>query len=210
MDYHCCVGALIYPWGHSYDRELPANEKTEHLRLARKIQEQFPRYKAGRAIEIVNYVAVGASDDFYHETFGATSFTFEGAVNVENRNFEKHTQMWDALLADQAAATSTPPVPQLGARPTLAVLASDQAGVSLAAAGPAGTASMTLCKGDLAACAAGATVDLNFAAPQQIGERIVFKAAQAFAVASQEVFTLQARDAAGAVRQSAVFRLTSQ
>jgi len=210
MDYHCCVGALIYPWGHSYDKELPANAKAEHLRLAGKIQEQFPRYKAGRAIEIVNYVAVGASDDFYHETFGATSFTFEGAVNVENRNFDKHTQMWDVLLADQAAASTTPPVAQPTARPTLAILGSDQNNLTLAAAGPAGTASMTLCKGDLAACSSSGNVAANFSSPQQIGERIVFRSAQIVSVTSQDLFTLQARDAAGAIRQSAVFKISAQ
>ena len=208
MDYHCCVGALIYPWGHSETSQLPPAEKAEHLRLAKKIQEQFPTYRAGRAYEIVNYTAVGAADDFYHETFGSTSFTFEGAVNVENRNFDKHTRMWDELLSDQAAKMSTSPVtPQADQRPTIAVMASDASGLTLAAAAGVGTASMTLCKGNASACSSGLSVALTFGSAQQVGQRLIFKTSQTVNFISQELVTLQARDTAGAVLHSAVFKL---
>jgi hypothetical protein len=205
LDYHCCVGALIYPWGHSETRQLPAAELAEHKRLANKMLGRFGNYPSGQAYQIVGYTAVGASDDWFHETFGATSFTFEGAQGRENRNFQKHTDMWDELLADKAgpAGTGGVVVPVTGVDQSLFLaVAADLGGgqLRLAVAGQ-GAQSIGLCRGAADACRAGSSaVVVRFVQGRPVGDRVVFSDGAAVTVAAGETWTLLSYDAAGAVK----------
>lgn len=100
LDYHCCGAALIYPWGHSAIEKMPVAEERVHRKTAQTMLTGFHGYQTGQAIDVIGYVAVGASDDFYHERFGARSFTFEGAEGIENRQFELHAALWERVLGE--------------------------------------------------------------------------------------------------------------
>ena len=93
MDYHCCVGAIIHPWGHSRDKlEDPMQQVYEMA--SGKLLLPFPNsYFAGNAWQVVRYLASGTSQDYYFQQYGALSFTFEGAYRVEQRLFKEHTEM---------------------------------------------------------------------------------------------------------------------
>ncbi|MCX6119959.1 MAG: M14 family metallopeptidase [Proteobacteria bacterium] len=201
MDYHCCVGALIYPWGHSKTKQLAAPEKAEHLRIAGIIQNEFPTYKAGRAFDIVNYIAVGAADDFYHETFGATSITFEGAEGVENRNFEKHTTMWDRLLNDIAKDDQPNKIENTDQNVYLNIVDSNNNEVTLEASAKQNSQTMRLCQGNIAKCSENSN-NLNFTRSRSTSEHEIFVASKKFAIVAGESYTLQSYDSSNNVLQS--------
>ncbi len=207
MDYHCCVGALIYPWGHSATAELPEPAKSEHKRLAKMILGNFPSYKAGRAIEIVNYVAVGASDDFFYESMGASAFTFEGAYGVEHRNFDKHTRMWDQLLADKAESVTITTAPA-----TLAIASENAQGqISTWVGTSKNTSSLSLCAGDAVTClGSNAKIVTTYKDPQTIGERFIYKANAAMTVTNGAVYTILEKDSTGSISKSATVRFQSR
>ncbi len=102
LDYHCCAGALIYPWGHSRREKMPLSEELAHRRIADLMLEGFQGYGVGQAADVIGYTAVGASDDYYHEAFGARAFTFEGTEALEHTQFELHAGLWERVLADLA------------------------------------------------------------------------------------------------------------
>ncbi len=103
LDYHCCGTALIYPWGHSEKERMPPVDERAHRKMAQLMLAGFHGYGMGQAIDVIGYTALGASDDFYHERFGAKSFTFEGAEGVENRQFELHAALWERVLGELSA-----------------------------------------------------------------------------------------------------------
>lgn len=207
MDYHCCVGALIYPWGHSANAELPEPAKSEHKRLAKMILSNFSGYKAGRAQEIVNYVAIGASDDFFYESMGASAFTFEGAYGVENRNFDKHTRMWDRLLADKAGSAAVPATPA-----ALAISGEDAQGQLQTWVGTSkNTTSLILCEGEAVAClGSSAKIVTSYGNPQTIGDRLIFKSNSAVNVSEDKIYTILEKDSSGSVSKSASLRFQSR
>ena len=207
MDYHCCVGALIYPWGHSATAELPEPAKSEHKRLAKMILGNFAGYKAGRAQEIVNYVAIGASDDFFYESMGASAFTFEGAYGVENRNFDKHTRMWDQLLADKAGT-----IPIATSPAKLAIASENAQGqISTWVGTSKNTGSLSLCEGDAVTClGSSAKIVTTYADPQTIGERFIYKANAEVTVTNGAVYTILEKDSSGSVSKSAVVKFQSR
>lgn len=104
-DYHCCVGALIYPWGYSTRDRLEADHLARHRAVAKDVQSIFG-YPAGTAMQIVNYTALGASDDYHFETYRSLAFTFEGEQRKEASNLEKHVVMWDGLFRRVVSMTS--------------------------------------------------------------------------------------------------------
>ncbi len=96
-DYHCCVGALIYPWGHTTRERMESPDIEKHLEVAKEVKTLFG-YQAGTAMEMVNYTALGTSDDYHYETFKSLSFTFEGAYQTEASKLDTHVTMWDGLF----------------------------------------------------------------------------------------------------------------
>ena len=107
-DYHCCVGALIYPWGYSTQDRLEADDLKRHKDVAKDVESIFG-YPAGTAMQMVNYTALGASDDFHFENYRSLSFTFEGVEKREAANLEKHVVMWDGLFR-RVVRMSTKPI----------------------------------------------------------------------------------------------------
>jgi hypothetical protein len=98
MDYHCCIGALLYPWSFTGPVLSPRDEK-RHLLVASIMKSSIgPGVKAGTTPVILGYSARGTSKDFYYEHFGALGFTYEGRKNKENSYFQEHTTMWEEIL----------------------------------------------------------------------------------------------------------------
>ncbi len=99
MDYHCCIGALLYPWSFT-GPTLSPRDRDRHLAIAQTMQKNLgTELKFGTTPLILGYSAKGTSKDFYFEHFGALGFTFEGRVGREDRYFPEHTAMWSEILA---------------------------------------------------------------------------------------------------------------
>lgn len=98
LDYHCCIGALLYPWSFT-GPVLPQVDKTRHTDIAKIMQRHMgTAVKYGVTPEILGYSAKGTSKDFYYEHFGAAGFTYEGRRNTENKYFAEHTAMWTSII----------------------------------------------------------------------------------------------------------------
>lgn len=98
MDYHCCIGALLYPWSFTGPK-LPVTDKERHARIGKIMQQQMGNaVRFGTTPVILGYSAKGTSKDFYYEEFGATGFTYEGRRHMEDKFFTEHTQMWAEIL----------------------------------------------------------------------------------------------------------------
>lgn len=111
MEYHCCIGGLIHPWAYT-SRAMDADQLQRHQPVAAMVKELFG-YNAGTVREIVGYDAVGGSDDYYLETYGKRSFSFEGSEGSEHQNLAKHVDLWNrimeiALNETTAVTTVTP------------------------------------------------------------------------------------------------------
>lgn len=98
MDYHCCQGSLVYPWGYTKS-SLPADALERHIAVADSMKKYIsPRYVSGATYELLGYLSQGSSKDYYYARYGALAFTFEGIIRDEAKNFERHTSWWNALL----------------------------------------------------------------------------------------------------------------
>lgn len=99
VDYHCCIGALLYPWSFRTSPPIPEEDHKAHQFLGQLMQAQFGKdYAVGTTPDILGYDAKGTSKDSYYENFGARSFTFEGARYVEKDKFELHARWWESML----------------------------------------------------------------------------------------------------------------
>jgi len=100
VDYHCCAGALLYPWSYT---DMPMSEPVlaAHRRTASMMKAALgDGYVAGTSGEILGYLPVGTSKDFYLIEFGAQAFTFEGTYAIESSRFLQHVKWWDEMLGD--------------------------------------------------------------------------------------------------------------
>jgi hypothetical protein len=202
LDYHCCADSILYPWGYAFDARLPAGAVSEHKRLANIMLKQFPTYRAGKSTDILPYAAIGASDDFYHETFGASAFTFEGAQHREAGNFVAHTSMWQELFADQAAK-----LPDSGGAvvtavaPVFLALGRETAAGRFEVAVSAGSGVRAeLCAGAAAACRAGSAPTVaSGSVTRTVAGRKIFVMGSAVRVTDGGQFSVILRDTAGSI-----------
>lgn len=190
MDYHCCIGAFIYPWAHKKTR-LPEPDLSEHKALAQKMAADLgPSYRTGQVPDIVGYLASGSSSDYYYETFGARAFTFEGVEGSEDRNFAKHTSMWDSLLEKYAEGG------QEGENPLRMALVSDYGSGRLLFKLSAKRAhSMEICHGDKTTCTGASAPVATSTTKTQVGDRLIFTLTETVSVPNApSTLTLIARD----------------
>lgn len=92
FDYHCCGGGILYPRGYT-SQPLPEADFQRHLKFARLVEKHLD-IKMGTVQQILGYKPLGATLDYYYETYGAVSLTYEGRKRVEEGNFEKHLALW--------------------------------------------------------------------------------------------------------------------
>lgn len=98
MDYHCCMGALVYPWGYT-KKSLEPEALSKHVEVANTMRKMLdPTYASGATYELLGYLSEGSSKDYYYAKYGALAFTFEGKVRDESLNFKRHSAWWDVLL----------------------------------------------------------------------------------------------------------------
>lgn len=190
MDYHCCLGAFIYPWAHKQTR-LPEPDLSEHQKLAQKMAGFLGgNYKSGQVPDLVGYLASGSSSDYYYETFGARAFTLEGVQGVEDKNFSKHTTMWDDLLATFAGEASD------GDNPLRMAITSDYGnGAFIVKLSAKRADSMEICMGDKSVCTGATAPVATTTAKTQIGDRLIFTMTQSIQISgTANTVTLIARD----------------
>lgn len=99
VDYHCCSGDFLYPY--SYRGPVMPQKDLERYDIVRRISlEVFgDQIGYGTTPTLLGYDAIGTSKDYYYETYGSASFTFEGRYSQENRYFETHAQFWVQMMS---------------------------------------------------------------------------------------------------------------
>ncbi len=99
MDYHCCIGAALYPWSFSGAPNLPPTDLALFNNLGTVIKGVFGAdFQVGTTPVILGYSAVGTSKDYYYENYHSLSFTYEGEESVEKNKLAQHVQMWRGLI----------------------------------------------------------------------------------------------------------------
>jgi hypothetical protein len=97
-DYHCCLGALLYPWSFR-GLVLPPADLELHVAIGRVALRAFGKtFRVGTTPVLLGYDAIGTSKDFYYERYGALGFTYEGVRTRERTLFPSHTGMWKEIL----------------------------------------------------------------------------------------------------------------
>jgi hypothetical protein len=98
MDYHCCIGAFLYPW--SYTSTPLADPELQRFKTVGNFIRQplGTNYDLGTTYEILGYYAEGTSKDFYYASAGTLAFTFEGKYGIEKNNLAQHVSMWDSIF----------------------------------------------------------------------------------------------------------------
>lgn len=99
MDYHCCIGAALYPWSFRGAPQLPATDLGLYKNFGKIIQGVFgANFQVGTTPDVLGYSAIGTSKDYYYENYRSMSFTYEGEESIEKNKFKQHVQMWRSLI----------------------------------------------------------------------------------------------------------------
>ncbi len=102
VDYHCCAGAVLYPWSYT-SNQLPQVDLDLHKNLAKFAEDQLG-ITSGTTDEILGYKPIGTTKDYYYSTYGAAAFTYEGDYGVENKNLSKHLTWWREMVSHYVLA----------------------------------------------------------------------------------------------------------
>lgn len=97
VDYHCCDGSLLYPFGYTSER-INKTDLDRHIFVAELMQAQFPRYRHGITGELLGYFPRGTTKDYWYLDYGALSFTFEGEYRREHKKLAQHEQWWSDIF----------------------------------------------------------------------------------------------------------------
>ncbi|MAF90347.1 MAG: DUF2817 domain-containing protein [Bdellovibrionota bacterium] len=98
VDYHCCHGSLLYPFGYTSKRISKA-DLDRHVFVAELMQNWFKGYVHGITGEVLGYFPRGTTKDFWYLEYGALAYTFEGKYRVEKNNLVKHLNWWEQVFA---------------------------------------------------------------------------------------------------------------
>lgn len=99
MDYHCCIGAALYPWSFKPSPQLPTNTLALLKNYGKILQGIFGAdFRVGTTPDVLGYSAIGTSKDYYYENYGSMSFTYEGEEDIEKNKMNQHIQMWRSLI----------------------------------------------------------------------------------------------------------------
>lgn len=95
VDYHCCVGAVLYPWSNG--KPLPAADMTRHQTIAQKAKEIL-KIEIGTTGDVLGYSPLGTAKDYFYERFGAISLTYEGRERTEKDYLLQHIAWWETMI----------------------------------------------------------------------------------------------------------------
>lgn len=96
VDYHCCVGAILHPWGYKKEK-IPAPDLQSHLAYG-EIAKRHLNIEVGTTGDILGYYPLGTSRDYYYDRYHALAFTYEGRYAVENTYLKKHVAWWEEMV----------------------------------------------------------------------------------------------------------------
>lgn len=103
VDYHCCIGAILYPWSYKAT-PIPQLEITKHMEIA-DVADKHLKIDHGTTAQILGYYALGTTKDYYYSKYGSMAFTFEGRYGEENKNLTKHISWWKEMVGLVSDAT---------------------------------------------------------------------------------------------------------
>lgn len=95
IDYHCCVGAVLHPWGYKKGA-IPAPDLEAHLAYG-EIAKRHLNIEVGTTGDILGYYPLGTSRDYYYDRYHALAFTYEGRYGVENTYLKRHVAWWEEM-----------------------------------------------------------------------------------------------------------------
>lgn len=97
VDYHCCDGSLLYPYGYTSKRINKA-DLNKHIFVAQLMNKYFPDYRHGITGEVLGYFPRGTTKDYWYMDYGALAFTFEGAYRREHKKLLQHLSWWNDIF----------------------------------------------------------------------------------------------------------------
>lgn len=106
VDYHCCIGALLYPWSYT-QKNMPEPDESQHVAIG-EIANKHMEIEYGTTGKILGYYPVGTTKDYYYSKYKTLAFTFEGRYKKEHLNFDKHVSWWDEMLGAFSQTTTMP------------------------------------------------------------------------------------------------------
>jgi len=96
VDYHCCAGALLYPWAYT-SKPMASGDLSYHREYAKHAKGLNIRY--GTVGNILGYLANGTTMDYYYESHNALAYTYEGRKRKEKKLFPQHVTWWETALS---------------------------------------------------------------------------------------------------------------
>ncbi len=111
VDYHCCIGALLYPWSYT-ENSIPVADKNLHVAVGQMANGHLD-IEYGTTSQILGYYALGTTKDYYYSRYGTLAFTYEGRYGQENKYFDKHVTWWEEMMNGISDISVTPLFSQL-------------------------------------------------------------------------------------------------
>jgi len=90
VDYHCCLGAVLYPVAKNFQ---PNDFTQTFAELARKALG----IAIGTTGDLLGYRPIGTAKDYFSERFNAVALTYEGRERIERNFLAEHVKWWEAM-----------------------------------------------------------------------------------------------------------------
>lgn len=99
VDYHCCVDAmLLLPWGYKRGAYMSSDDQQKSNDVQRLFKGAIVGHgRIGTPPDIL-YSAVGTTLDYWHDKYGAITFTYEGRHKTESQYLNEHIKWWDDIF----------------------------------------------------------------------------------------------------------------
>ncbi len=107
VDYHCCAGALLTPWGYTGEN-LPEPSLQAHRQIGDLANRQL-NVVVGATGQVLGYFPMGTTKDYYFARYGALAFTYEGRFGSEKSKLPEHVAWWEDMVAFLNKRRNTPP-----------------------------------------------------------------------------------------------------
>jgi predicted deacylase len=107
VDYHCCIGAFLYPRSYVPATEIPKEDMEQFKKLGEIANKQL-NVPFGTTPDLLGYSAVGTTKDYYYEKYHSLSFTYEGRYKKESELLAEHVSWWEEMIRYVVKGTNTP------------------------------------------------------------------------------------------------------